>query len=375
MWAIRSPWWSSLGLLFLLSLPSGAQKKKPAKSAPTAKSTPLPPSPPYKPLPVQTKFPPCWAVAFSPDGTRLAVGTYRRVLIYDPTNGNKLSDWTVSTDAIRALAFSPDGTQLAAGTGVPGTSGVVLMLNASNGQVIRPIKAHDDTVEAVAFAGNQVISAGNDEKVCVSDFSTGQKLGSLTEHVGRCLAVAVPTKTNPQDGGLLFATGGADKMLKIWDAEKRRVVVNFDQCQSTVWCVAALMQPGRFVAGSGDGAIRVFGVRADGRARNDKEPAPRTGFQGQAFGGAHEGGVYAITAAANGQLLASGGADHKVKVWNLGRNRMEKEFTDAQGDVWGVAISPNSQLLAAASVDGHVRVYDLLQNQLVRELPPTEIKP
>lgn len=374
MWAIRSPWWSSLGLLLLLPLMAGAQKKKPAKPTPT-KSAPLPSPPSYKPLPVQTQLPPCWAVAFSPDGSRLAVGTYRRVLTYDTATGNKLTDWTVSSEAIRSLAFSPDGSQLAAGTGVPGLSGVILMLNASNGQVLRPIKAHEDTVEAVAFSGSQVISAGNDEKVSVSDSSTGQKLGSLTEHVGRCLAVAVPNKSTPQDGGLLFATGGADKMLKVWDAEKRRVVVNFDQCQSTVWCVAALSQAGRFVAGSGDGAIRVFGVRADGRPRDEKEPAPRTGFQAQTFGGAHEGGVFALTAAANGLLLASGGADHKVKVWNLGRNRMEKEFTEARGEVWGVAISPNSQFLATASVDGHVRIYDLLQNQLVRELPPTEIKP
>ena len=373
MWAIRLPWWSSLGLALLLALPAGAQKKKPTKPAPVTKPTlALPPG--YKPLPVQTKLPPCWAVTFSPDGTRLAVGTYRRVVLYDPITGNKLSDWTVSTDAIRSLAFSPDGTQLAAGTGVPGTSGVILVLNASNGQVLRPIKAHEDTVESIAFRGTEVISAGNDEKVCVSESATGQKLGSLSEHVGRCLAVAVPTKTTLQDGGALFATGGADKMLKIWDAEKRRVVVNFDQCQSTVWCVAALSQAGRFVAGSGDGAIRVFGVRADGPARNDKEPSPRAGFLGQTFGGAHEGGVYALATAANGQTLASGGADHKVKVWNLGRNRVEKEFTEAQGDIWGLAISPNSQLLAAASVDGRVRLYDLLKNQLVYEIPPVENK-
>lgn len=364
--------WSGLALLPLLALPLGAQKKK-APTKPTAKPAALQPT--YKPLPVQTKLPPCWAVAFSPDGTRLAVGTYRRIVTYDAQTGARLTDWLVSSDAIRSLAFSSDGTQLAAGTGVPGTSGVVLVLNATTGQVLRPIKAHDDTVEAVAFAGAQVISVGNDEKVCISETSTGQKLASLSEHVGRCLSVAVPTRTTPQDGGALFATGGADKMLKLWDVEKRRVVVNFDQCQSTVWSVSALAQAGRFVAGSGDGAIRIFGVRTDGRARDDKEPTPRTGFLAQTFSGAHEGGVFALAAAANGQQLASGGADHKVKVWNLGRSRLEKEFTEAQGEVWGVALSPNSQLLAAASVDGRVRVYDLLKNQLLRELPPSETKP
>ena len=346
----------------------GRQKKPPVK----------PPPPPVRAgggggVPVATKLPPCWAVAFSPDGVRLAVGTYRRVVVYEVATGNKLSDWSVSTEAIRALAFSADGAVLAAGTGTPGMSGAILLLNAVTGQVIRPLKPHYDTVEAVAFLGRQLVSAANDEKVCVSDTQSGQLIGTLSEHVGRCLCVAVPTRISPQEGGAIFATGGADKMLKIWDADKRRVVVNFDQCGSMVWCVAALLLPGRFIAGSGDGALRVFEVRTDGKARSPKEPDPRTGNVGQTFGGAHPEGVYAVAVAPNGQTVVSGGADKKVKVWNLGLNRLEAEFGDAKGDIWAVAVSSNSQLAAAASLDGRVRIYDVIQNKLVRTLPPAPV--
>jgi WD40 repeat protein len=357
MWAIRSQ-----------------KKKAPAKPAP--KSPPKSPPPSGgRGVEIATKLPPCWAVAFSPDGTRLAVGTYRRVVVYEVASGNTLGDWAVSSEAIRSLAFSPDGGVLAAGTGVPGLSGVILLLNTGTGQVLKTLKPHYDTVESVAFLGSQLLSAANDEKVCVTDAMSGQTIGTLSEHVGRCLAVAVPGKTTPQDGGALFVTGGADKMFKVWDADKRRVVVNFDQCGSVVWCVAALPQPGRFLVGSGDGALRLFGVRSDGKARDPKEPDPRTGFIAQTFGGAHPDGVYAVAVAPNGQTAASGGADKKVKVWNLGRNRMEKEFTEATGEIWGVALSGNNQLLAAASLDGHVRLYDVIQNKLVRELPPTPQTP
>ena len=64
-----------------------------------------------------------------------------------------------------------------------------------------------------------------------------------------------------------------------------------------------------------------------------------------------------------------------MKVWNLGRNRLEKEFTEATSDIWGLALAPNSQLLAAASLDGRVRLYDVIQNKLVRELPPAPSTP
>lgn len=343
-------------------------QKKPAPGKPAPK-TPAP-SRGGGGIPVATKLPPCWAVTFSPDGTKLAVGTYRRVQIYEVATGNKLGDWSVATDAVRTLSYSADGALLAVGTGVPGISGAVLLLNTASGQVVKALKPHYDTVESVAFLGNQLVSAANDEKICVTDLTSGQTIGTLSEHVGRCLAVAVPSRTSPQEGGALFASGGADKMFKVWDAEKRRVVVNFDQCGSVVWCVAAHPQPGRFVVGSGDGAIRVFTVRSDGKARDPKEPDPRVGSVGQTFGGAHPDGVYAIAVASNGQLVASGGADKKLKLWNLGRNRLEKEFTEATADIWAVAISPNSQFVAAASLDGRVRLYDAPQLKLIQEFPP-----
>ena len=71
--------------------PAGkAAVKSPPKAAPS-------PSGAGGGIPIATKLPPCWAVAFSPDGARLAVGTYRRVLIYEVASGNKLSDWAVSS--------------------------------------------------------------------------------------------------------------------------------------------------------------------------------------------------------------------------------------------------------------------------------------
>ena len=54
------------------------------------------------------------AVAWSPDGTRLATaGDDRTVRIWDPTTGETLTTLTGHTGAVRAVAWSPDGTRLA----------------------------------------------------------------------------------------------------------------------------------------------------------------------------------------------------------------------------------------------------------------------
>jgi len=339
---------------------------------------------------VRAALPPAWSVAFAPDSNRLAIGGYRTVTVWSVNEGTRTAEWNVGKDAVRAMAFSPDGKLLAVGGGAPGADGVLLLLDARTGQMVRSIPAHEDTVEAVAFAGDILLSAGDDERVVLTEVSTGRKVGSLTEHVGRCLAVAVPLRTSEGSGGAIFATGGDDKMVKIWDAELRRVVVNFDQSGGSVWAVAPFPQPGRFAAAGGDGAVRLFQVRADrpGGGDGDEmsattkpetgleikamlrkgEPAPRTGRLTATLSG-HSGPVYAVAVSRNGNWIASGGADRKVVVWNGNGGRV-REHAEATSDIWGLAISPNSRWLAASSRDGRVRVYDLADGTLSREFPP-----
>lgn len=333
---------------------------------------------------------PDWSVAFHPDGNRIAIGTYRKVVVYALTDGEKVAEWPVGTEAIRALAFHASGKVLAIGSGAPGASGSVILLDTTTGQATQTLKIHDDTIEGLAFAGDVLLSASDDEKVVLTDTKTGTRIGVLSEHIGRCLSVAVPVRTTDGAGGAIFATGGADKMVKIWDANLRRVVVNFDQAQSAVWSLTALPQPGRFVAGCDDGTVRIFQVRADrpgvrdgqedgpagpdGRkpefvapALKAGQPAPRTGSQTQVLTG-HSAAVYTVAASTNGSFIASGGADHKVIVWDRNGGKV-RELTDAKGDVWSVAISGNSRWLAASSVDGYTRIYDLTDGTLTSTFP------
>lgn len=311
---------------------------------------------------------PMWALAFSPDSKMLAVGSYKKVLFYNIESGEKFAEWALGSDAVRALAYSPDGKTLALGGGIPGDKGQILLCDAGNGKVIRTITSHDDTVEALAFKGDQLLSAADDERIGVTDTTTGKPLASLTEHVGRCLAVAVPSPSLATPAGALFATGGADKMLKIWDADLRRVVVNFDQCGSPVWAVTPSPNPAQFVVGAGDGSVRVFQVNLVTDQKNPTppgEPAPRTGSQIREMRG-HEGPVYAV--AADAKAIYSGGEDGKVIVWNWGGGKI-REWTDAKSDIWSLTLSPDGKWLAAASRDGKARVYSADRGILFWELP------
>jgi hypothetical protein len=351
--------WSSLLLLAAASL---------AVAAPPKKAAPKPAAPASSAPPKQAVASPAWAVAFSPDGQTLAVGSYKKVLFYKLDSGEKVAEWPVSEDAVRALAYSADGKWLAVGAGVPGGKGEVKLCDATNGKILRTLLAHGDTVESVAFDGTKLLSAADDERIVVTDAQSGQRMGALTEHVGRCLSVTVPKNTNDAQGGALFASGGADKMLKVWDANLRRVVVNFDQCGSPVWSVAATPYPGQFVAGAGDGSVRLFQVNTvtdQKSAPPPGEPMPRTGYQARDMR-RHDGAVYAV--AADDKRLYSGGEDGKIVVWNY-NGGIERELTEAKGDIWALSVSADGKWLAAASRDGKARVYLVERGILFWELP------
>jgi periodic tryptophan protein 2 len=74
----------------------------------------------------------------------------------------------------------------------------------------------------------------------------------------------------------------------------------------------------------------------------------------------------------NGQLAATGGDDHKVKVWNTRDWFCFVTFSDHTGPISAVEFAPNGHSVVTASLDGTVRAFDLVRYRNYRTLaPPT----
>jgi WD40 repeat protein len=77
------------------------------------------------------------------------------------------------------------------------------------------------------------------------------------------------------------------------------------------------------------------------------------GQQVQALNG-HQAPVKAVAFSRDGAILASGGADAQVLVWDTASRRLASALTGAGGTVNGVAFSPNSQFVYAATELGQI---------------------
>lgn len=80
--------------------------------------------------------------------------------------------------------------------------------------------------------------------------------------------------------------------------------------------------------------------------------------------------INCIAFSGDGQLIASGGMDGKLKIWNAHNGFCFITFFDHSGPITKVQFAKNNVLVITASLDGTVRVYDLIRYINFRTLKP-----
>ena len=171
------------------------------------------------------------SIAFSPDGKYLAVGGYKQVALFDTKNWKVESTFFHVQDYARAIAFYPDSKQLVVGSGLPARTGEIRTWDISDPEKFMSFPPQKDTIESIAVQrdGKQILVAGNDSKVHFYPNLPKTYGPTLDEHNGRVTAVAFPQQPFP-----VFVTGAMDKVVKVWDANTVKNVLNFDQATAGI---------------------------------------------------------------------------------------------------------------------------------------------
>jgi WD40 repeat protein len=269
---------------------------------------------------------PVSALAFSPDGIRLAsAGEDRIISIWDVATGKCLGTLEGHTDRIQALAWHPCEPRLISAAWDTTTR----IWNTTTYEPIILLNAHAEQVTAAAFSprGHFLACADSARAIYLWDPATAKILHVLKAHAAevRCLAFSPDGET--------LASGGSDHVTHLWDLRTGKL--RFGRRDAVLDRAALAMSPdGKRLVSTGGGA--------DLREWDTSTGAPAVQPEGSPV-------LRALAFSADGHWIAGGGPDTHIRIWGADTGRLEVTLEGHNGPVSALAFAPDSAVLASVS--------------------------
>jgi len=284
---------------------------------------------------------PVWALDFTPDGQRLAIGSedgtirlFEKLTEKEPLNFRTL---TRTGRHVWTIDISKDGKYLVA----PSDELQLEVFDLEKYKADLKF-APGASTKAAAFSpdGAWLITGNRDGAIRVWSMQTYIPV-DLNGNKGTAHSLVVSPDSQ------LLAAAGSDGAIKLWKLNDLKADPELlDPHSGPLYGLSFSPEPANpLLASAGwDGAVRIWD--------------PRTSVQKLVLRG-HEGDVFGVSFRKDGKQVASAGADGTVRLWDVESGKELQVFRGSGRAFHTVRFSPDGTLLAAGSRDGTVRIWDV----------------
>ena len=193
-----------------------------------------------------------WSVAWSPDGSRIATGSFGDVRVWDAVTGKELLSLGYG-HLVESVAWSPDSRRIAAGYGV----GDVRVLDAVTGVELLSLKCRYGSWSVAWSPDGRRIAAASDGRARVWDAVTGKELLTL-----ECDYMVKSVAWSPDGRRIASASDGG---VRVWDAVTREGLFSLE-CGRGVGSVAWSPDGRRILVKYRKNKIRIWDVTSGEQA-------------------------------------------------------------------------------------------------------------
>ncbi|MSU36312.1 MAG: WD40 repeat domain-containing protein [Pedosphaera sp.] len=274
-------------------------------------------------------------IAWHPrDAVVASSGQDGRVQLWDPETGANISSFPAGQKWVEHLEWSPDGAWLAAGAGR-----TLTLWNWQRRVVTHEIKEHSATLTELCWRGDgQRVAAASYGGIQVWDPLEGKHTDTLP-----CKTSLISAAWSPDNRWIVAGT--QELSVQIWElpfrpGEELAMRGFANKVRQLAW-----HHSGRYLATGGSHDATVWDCCGAGPAGTEPER-----LQG------HSGTVTTLDYQRSGNLLASGGADGLVLLWNFKRSITPMREFQLRSPLTRVRWSPAGTAALAGCHDGTVHL-------------------